>query len=78
MLSYLKTVTFTLLKCRKNKRIMILCVVCGTKKLKFIKVQEASGVLSGSGMKRHLSQFPLLGLRYKRNKSKVQNEWNNR
>ena len=53
-------------------------MVCGTKKLKFIKVQEASGVLSGSGMKRHLSQFPLLGLRYKRSKSKVQNEWNNR
>ena len=49
-------------------------MVCGTKKLKFIKVQEASGVLSGLGIKTHLSQFPLLGLRYKRNKIKVQNE----
>ena len=53
-------------------------MVCGTEKFKFIKVQEASGVLSGSGMRTHLSQFPLLGLRYKRSKIKVQNEWNSK
>ena len=37
----------------KNRRIMLLskCTVCGSKKSKFIKEQEASGLLSSLGIK---------------------------
>ena len=64
------------LKCRKNTesknpkhvktksgRIMILskCAVCDSKKLEFMKEQEASGLLSRLGKKRPLSKVPLLG-----------------
>ena len=48
----------------KNGRIMLLskCAVCDSKKLKFIKEQEAKGLLSSLGIKTPLSQIPLLGL----------------
>ena len=36
------------------------CVICGSKKLKFIKKQEASGLLSNLGLKTPLSEIPLL------------------
>ena len=64
------------LKCRKNAeskhpkvartktgRIMPLsnCVVCDSKKLKFLKQQEASGLLSSLGIKTPLSKIPLVG-----------------
>ena len=64
------------LKCRKNteskntkaartrnRRIMLLskCAVRDSKKSKFIKVQEASGLLSSSGIKTPLNKVPLLG-----------------
>ena len=60
------------LKCRKNTesknskvattqngRIMLLskCAVCDSKKTKFIKQQEASGLLSSLGIKTHLVKF---------------------
>ena len=47
----------------KNGRIMVLskCVVCNSKKLKFIKQQEASGLLSSLGIKTPLNKIPLLG-----------------
>ena len=47
----------------KNRRIMILsnCVVCESKKSKFIKRQEASGLLSSLGIKTPLSKIPLFG-----------------
>ena len=47
----------------KNRRIMILsnCVVCESKKSKFIKRQEASGLLSSLGIKTPLSKIPLCG-----------------
>ena len=55
------------LKCRKNTertksgRIMLLskCAVCD--KSKFIKQQEASGLLSSFGMKTPLIKIPLAG-----------------
>ena len=34
---------------------------CGSEKLKFIKQQEASGLLSSLGIKRPLSKTPLVG-----------------
>ena len=60
------------LKCRKNResknpevartksgRIMLLskCAMCDTKKSKFVKQQEASGLLNSSGIKAPLSKF---------------------
>ena len=37
------------------------CAKSDSKKLKFIKHQEASGVLSSLGIKRSLSKLPLMG-----------------
>ena len=37
------------------------CVVCGNTKLRFIKEQEAKGLLSSLGLKTPLSKIPLLG-----------------
>ena len=63
------------LKCRKdtetinprvsstsNGRKMILskCAICGSKKSRFIKNQEAKGLLSNLGLKTPLSKVPIL------------------
>ena len=47
----------------KNGKIMLLskCAVCDSKKSKFIKEQEASGLLSNLGIKIHLSKISLVG-----------------
>ena len=47
----------------KNGRIILLskCAVYDSKKLKFIKEQEASGLLSSLGTKTPLSKIPLVG-----------------
>ena len=64
------------LKCRKdtenidleisstsNGRAMILskCVICDSKKSRFIKNQEAKGLLSKLGIRTPLSKVPILG-----------------
>ena len=64
------------LKCRKdtknintsvsstsNGKAMILskCTICGSKKSRFIKNQEAKGLLSNLGIKTPLSKVPILG-----------------
>ena len=64
------------LKCKKNTenicprvsktsngKTMILsnCAICGSKKLRFIKKQEAKGLLSNLGIRTPLSKIPLLG-----------------
>ena len=64
------------LKCRKdteninprvskisNGRTMILskCAICGSKKSRFIKNQEAKGLLSNLGIKTPLSKVTILG-----------------
>ena len=64
------------LKCRKdtenidpkissssNGRAMILskCAICGSKKSRFIKNQEAKGLLSNLGIKTPLTKVPILG-----------------
>ena len=45
----------------KNGRIMLLskCEVCDSKKSKFIKEQESSGLLSGLGIKTPLTKISL-------------------
>ena len=37
------------------------CAVCSSKKSRFIKEQEAKGILSSLGLKTPLSKIPLLG-----------------
>ena len=64
------------LKCRKNTeninlrvskssngRTMLLskCAICDSKKSRFIKNQEAKGLLSNLGIKTPLSKVPILG-----------------
>ena len=64
------------LKCKKNTesfdpkvfansngRTMILskCAICGSKKSKFIKKQEAKGLLSNPGIRTPLGKIPILG-----------------
>ena len=46
-----------------NGKMMILskCAICGSKKSRFIKKQEAKGLLSKLGIKAPLSKIPLLG-----------------
>ena len=46
-----------------NGRVMILskCAICGSKKSRFIKHQEAKGLLSKLGIKTPLRKIPILG-----------------
>ena len=37
------------------------CAVCGSKKSRFIKKQEAKGILSNLGLKTLLNKIPLVG-----------------
>ena len=48
----------------KNDRLMLSskCAICGKKKSKFIKEQEAKGLLSNLGIKTLLSKIPLLNV----------------
>ena len=64
------------LKCRKDteninprvsntsngrKTMLSKCTICGSKKSRFIKDQEAKGLLSNLGVRTPLSKVPLLG-----------------
>ena len=46
-----------------NGKTMILsnCAICGSKKSRFIKNQEAKGLLSNLGIKTPLNKVPILG-----------------
>ena len=46
-----------------NNKIMMIskCAVCNSRKCKFIKKQEAEGLLSNLGIKSPLNKIPLLG-----------------
>ena len=46
-----------------NRKTMILskCTICGSKKSKFIKEQQAKGLLSNLGIRTPLNKIPLLG-----------------
>ena len=46
-----------------NDRMMILstCVICGSKKSKFLKEQEAKGLLSNLSLRTPLNKIPVLG-----------------
>ena len=64
------------LKCKKNTEnikpvvsktsngkttVLSKCAICGSKKSKFIKGQEAKGLLSNLGIRTPLSKFPMVG-----------------
>ena len=48
----------------KNNRLVMQpkCSVCGIKKSRFLKEQEAKGLLSNLGIKTPLSEIPLLNI----------------
>ena len=48
----------------KNNRLLMQskCNVCGTKKSRFVKEQDAKGLLSNLGIKTPLSKIPLLNV----------------
>ena len=63
-------------KCRRNTKsinpkvskttndkaiILSTCTICGSKKSKFIKEQEAKGLLSNLGLRTPLNKIPVLG-----------------
>ena len=70
-----KTMLSYCLKCKENtesvnprvsatsngRTILSKCAICGSKKSKFIKNQEAKGLLSSLGLKTPLRKMPLLG-----------------
>ena len=41
--------------------ILSTCAICGSKKSKFIKEQEAKGLLSNLGLRTPLNKIPVLG-----------------
>ena len=55
-------------KCRKDtenidpKIVLSKCSVCGIKKSRFVKEQEAKGLLSNLGIRTPLSKIPLLSV----------------
>ena len=64
------------LKCKRNTKsinpkvskttngkaiILSKCAICGSKKSKFIKRQEAKGLLSNLGLRTPLNKIPVLG-----------------
>ena len=50
-----------LVKAQKKYRKNTKCSICGSEKLRFLKNQEARGILRNSGLKILLSKIPLLG-----------------
>ena len=63
------------LKCKKNTKsinprvlktsngktmILLKCSICNSRKIKFVKRQEASGILSSVGIRSPLSKIPVL------------------
>ena len=50
------------LKTTNGKAIILSkCAICGSKKSKFIKQQEAKGLLSNLGLRTPLNKIPVLG-----------------
>ena len=57
----------------KNNRLIMQakCPICGIKKSRFVKEQEAKSLLSNLGIKTPLNKIPLLNICFK-----CKNEWN--
>ena len=51
------------MKTKKGRLVLLSkCAVCGSKKLKFMKKQEAEGLLSNLGIRTPLSKIPLFNV----------------
>ena len=49
-------------KTSKNRKMVLSkCAICGSKKSRFIKNEEAKGLLNNLGIKTTLSKVPILG-----------------
>ena len=60
---YTKNINPKIVRNRQNRSmIQSNCAICGSKKSKFIKEQQAMGILSNLGIKTPLSKVPLLNL----------------
>ena len=58
-----KNIDLKVVKTKNNRlRMLSKCSVCNNKKSKFIKEQEARGLLSNLGIRTPLSQIPLLNV----------------
>ena len=54
-----------IVRTKKNRLVMqSKCSVCGIKKSRFVKEQEAKGLLSNLGIRRLLSKIPLLNVSF--------------
>ena len=55
--------TYSKISSNSNGKAMILskCAICSSKKSRFIKNQEAKGLLSNLGIRTPLSKVPILG-----------------
>ena len=57
-----QSITPRVLKTRNGKTMILSkCAVCGSRKLKFAKKQEASGILNSVGIRTPLSKITVLG-----------------
>ena len=60
---YTKNINPKTVRNRQNRSmIQSNCVICGGKKSRFIKEQQAMGILSNLGIKTPLSKIPLLNI----------------
>ena len=60
---YTKIINPKIVRNRQNRSmIQSNCAICGSKKSRFIKEQQAMGILSNFGIKTPLSKVPLLNL----------------
>ena len=60
---YTKSINPKIVRNRQNRYIIRSnCTTCGSKKSRFIKEQNALGILSNLGIKTPLSQVPLLNI----------------
>ena len=56
-----KSISPLISKTKNGGTMISKCTICGTKKSRFIKKQEAKGLLSKLGLKTPLSKIPILG-----------------
>ena len=57
-----KNINPKIVKTKNNKLMMFYCAICNNKKTRFIKEQEARGLLSNLGIRTTLSKIPLLNV----------------
>ena len=60
---YAENIDPKIVRTKHNRLVMqSKCSICGIKKLRFIKEQEAKGLLSNLGIKTPLSKIPLINI----------------